>query len=219
MRLDLEYTKGMGDMTEIIIIRHGETEWNQSGRFQGHSDVPLSEEGRAQAEALGRNLIVDQVDAIYASDLMRAMETAAPLAARFGLKVIADPLLRELNFGAWEGRSFTEVNADSPDTMKEFYRDPERAAIPESEPFPDFQKRVAGRVREIAAAECGKRVVIVSHGASIRILLADLLSMPIRSIWHISQLNTAVNRIRFEDDGFAIVTLLNDTSHLRTEDA
>lgn len=206
-------------MTEIIIIRHGETEWNQSGRFQGHSDVPLSEEGRAQAEALGRNLIVDQVDAIYASDLMRAMETAAPLAARFGLKVIADPLLRELNFGAWEGRSFTEVNADSPDTMKEFYRDPERAAIPESEPFPDFQKRVAGRVREIAAAECGKRVVIVSHGASIRILLADLLSMPIRSIWHISQLNTAVNRIRFEDDGFAIVTLLNDTSHLRTEDA
>lgn len=206
-------------MTEIIIIRHGETEWNQSGRFQGHSDVPLSEEGRAQAEALGRNLIVDQVDAIYASDLIRAMETAAPLAARFGLKVIADPLLRELNFGAWEGRSFTEVNADSPDTMKEFYRDPERAAIPESEPFPDFQKRVAGRVREIAAAECGKRVVIVSHGASIRILLADLLSMPIRSIWHISQLNTAVNRIRFEDDGFAIVTLLNDTSHLRTEDA
>lgn len=206
-------------MTEIIIIRHGETEWNQSGRFQGHSDVPLSEEGRAQAEALGRNLIVDQVDVIYASDLIRAMETAAPLAARFGLKVIADPLLRELNFGAWEGRSFTEVNADSPDTMKEFYRDPERAAIPESEPFPDFQKRVAGRVREIAAAECGKRVVIVSHGASIRILLADLLSMPIRSIWHISQLNTAVNRIRFEDDGFAIVTLLNDTSHLRTEDA
>lgn len=206
-------------MTEIIIIRHGETEWNQSGRFQGHSDVPLSEEGRAQAEALGRNLIVDQVDAIYASDLIRAMETAAPLAARFGLKVIADPLLRELNFGAWEGRSFTEVNADSPDTMKEFYRDPEQAAIPESEPFSDFQKRVAGRVREIAAAECGKRVVIVSHGASIRILLADLLSMPIRSIWHISQLNTAVNRIRFEDDGFAIVTLLNDTSHLRTENA
>ena len=172
-------------MTEIIIIRHGETEWNKTGRFQGHSDIALSQEGRAQAAALGRNLAVDDVDAIYASDLTRAMETAAPLAKRFGLEVIPDAALRELNFGAWEGRNFT-----------------------------DFQKRVAGRVRGIAEEHCGKRVIIVSHGASIRILFADILAMPIRSIWHISQLNTAVNRIRFEDDGFAVVSLMNDTSHL-----
>ncbi len=206
-------------MTEIIIIRHGETEWNKTGRFQGHSDVPLSAEGRTQAAALGKNLVVDHVDAIYASDLTRAMETAAPLAQRFGLEVISDPLLRELNFGAWEGRNFNDVNAENPNAMKNFYTDPEQADIPESEPFPEFQRRVAGRVREIVAHERGKRVVIVSHGASIRILLADLLSMPIRSIWHISQLNTAVNKIRFEDDGFAIVTLMNDTSHLRVGDA
>ena len=205
-------------MTEIIIIRHGETEWNQTGRFQGHSDVPLSVEGRAQAEALGRNLALDHVDAIYASDLIRAMETAAPLAARFGLTVTPDPLLRELNFGAWEGRSFNDVNAEHSDAMKQFYNDPEHADIPESEPFPVFQKRVAGRVREIVRAHQGKRIVIVSHGASIRILLADILAMPIRSIWHVSQLNTAVNKIRFEDDGFAIVTLMNDTSHLRAGD-
>ncbi len=206
-------------MTEIIIIRHGETEWNKTGRFQGHSDVPLSAEGRTQAETLGKNLIVDHVDAIYASDLTRAMETAAPLAARFGLPVISDPQLRELNFGAWEGRNFNDVNAENPNAMKNFYTDPEQADIPESEPFPEFQRRVAGRVREIVAHERGKRVVIVSHGASIRILLADLLSMPIRSIWHLSQLNTAVNKIRFEDDGFAVVTLMNDTSHLRVRDA
>ena len=205
-------------MTEIIIIRHGETKWNQTGRFQGHSDVPLSETGRAQAEALGRNLALDHVDAIYASDLIRAMETAAPLAARFGLTVTSDPLLRELNFGAWEGRSFSDVNAENPDAMKQFYNDPERADIPHSEPFPDFQKRVAGRVRAIAAEQRGKRVVIVSHGASIRILLTDILAMPIRSIWHISQLNTAVNKIRFEDDGFAVVTLMNDTSHLHGDE-
>lgn len=205
-------------MTEIIIIRHGETEWNKTGRFQGHSDVPLSAEGRAQAEALGRYLALNHVDAIYASDLIRAMETAAPLAARFGLTVTPDPLLRELNFGAWEGRSFNDVNAEHSDAMKQFYNDPEHADIPESEPFPVFQKRVAGRVREIVRAHQGKRIVIVSHGASIRILLADILAMPIRSIWHVSQLNTAVNKIRFEDDGFAIVTLMNDTSHLRAGD-
>ncbi|EKX99185.1 histidine phosphatase family protein [Selenomonas sp. oral taxon 138] len=205
-------------MTEIIIIRHGETEWNKTGRFQGHSDVPLSAEGRAQAAALGKNLVVDHVDAIYASDLTRAMETAAPLAQRFGLEVISDPLLRELNFGSWEGRNFNDVNAENPDAMKTFYNDPERVNIPDSEPFPEFQRRVAGRVREIVAQERGKRIVIVSHGASIRILFADILSMPIRSIWHVSQLNTAVNKIRFEDDGFAVVTLMNDTSHLRAED-
>ena len=206
-------------MTEIIIIRHGETEWNKTGRFQGHSDVPLSAEGRTQAAALGKNLAVDHVDMIYASDLTRAMETAAPLAQRFGLEVISDPQLRELNFGAWEGRNFNDVNAENPNAMKNFYTDPEQADIPESEPFPEFQRRIAGRVREIVAQERGKRIVIVSHGASIRILLADLLSMPIRSIWHLSQLNTAVNKIRFEDDGFAVVTLMNDTSHLRVGDA
>ena len=205
-------------MTEIIIIRHGETEWNKTGRFQGHSDVPLSAEGRAQAAALGKNLVVDHVDAIYASDLTRAMETAAPLAQRFGLEVISDPLLRELNFGSWEGRKFNDVNAENPDAMKTFYNDPERVNIPDSEPFPEFQRRVARRVREIVAQERGKRIVIVSHGASIRILFADILSMPIRSIWHVSQLNTAVNKVRFEDDGFAVVTLMNDTSHLRAED-
>ena len=206
-------------MTEIIIIRHGETEWNKTGRFQGHSDVPLSAEGRAQAAMLGENLAVDHVDMIYASDLTRAMETAAPLAQRFGLEVISDPQLRELNFGAWEGRNFNDVNTENPNAMKNFYTDPEQADIPESEPFPEFQRRIAGRVREIVAQERGKRIVIVSHGASIRILLADLLSMPIRSIWHLSQLNTAVNKIRFEDDGFAVVTLMNDTSHLRAGDA
>ena len=206
-------------MTEIIIIRHGETEWNKTGRFQGHSDVPLSAEGRAQAAMLGKNLSVDHVDMIYASDLTRAMETAAPLAQRFGLEVISDPQLRELNFGAWEGRNFNDVNAENPNAMKNFYTDPEQADIPESEPFPEFQRRIAGRVREIVAQKRGKRIVIVSHGASIRILLADLLSMPIRSIWHLSQLNTAVNKIRFEDDGFAVVTLMNDTSHLRVGDA
>ena len=130
-----------------------------------------------------------------------------------------DPLLRELNFGAWEGRNFQDVNAESPDAMKRFYSDPERVDIPNSEPFPDFQKRVAGRVREIVLEQRGKRIIIVSHGASIRILLADILFMPIRSIWHVSQLNTAVNKIRFEDDGFAVVTLMNDTSHLHTGEA
>ena len=201
-------------MTEIMLIRHGETEWNRTGRFQGHSDIPLTENGILQAQALSRNLIMDRVDKIYASDLVRAMETARPLANRFGLDVEPDPALRELHFGAWEGRYFRDINAEYPDIMKRFYRDPENVEIPESESFTDFQQRVSGRVREIVNKWHGKRIILVSHGAAIRILLADILSMPIRSVWHIAQYNTAVNRIRFEDDGFAVVDLVNDTAHL-----
>lgn len=206
-------------MTEIIIIRHGETEWNIMGRFQGHSDIPLSPEGRRQAELLGQNLAIDAVDKIYASDLIRAVETAQPLAARFGLVVERDAALRELNFGAWEGRYFSEINEETPDMMKMFYRDPESIDIRGIENFQEFRRRVAGRVRAIAAENKGKRVVLISHGASIRILFADILSMPIRAIWHVSQFNTAVNRIRFEDDGFATITLMNDVAHLTVRGA
>ena len=206
-------------MTEIIIIRHGETEWNIMGRFQGHSDIPLSPEGRRQAELLGQNLAIDAVDKIYASDLIRAVETAQPLAARFGLVLERDAALRELNFGAWEGRYFSEINEETPDMMKMFYRDPESIDIPGIENFQEFRRRVAGRVRAIAAENKGKRVVLISHGASIRILFADILSMPIRAIWHVSQFNTAVNRIRFEDDGFAAITLMNDVAHLTVRGA
>ena len=95
-----------------------------------------------------------------------------------------------------------------------FYRDPESIDIPGIENFQEFRRRVAVRVRTIAAENKGKRVVLISHGASIRILFADILSMPVRSIWHVSQFNTAVNRIRFEDDGFAAITLMNETTHL-----
>ena len=202
-------------MTEIIIIRHGETEWNKTGRFQGQSDVPLSPEGHAQAALLGQHLDVGHADAFYASDLIRTMETAAPLAARLGLTVVPDPALRELHFGAWEGRFFSEIDTEDPETLKHFYRDPEHANIPDSEDFSVFQKRIAGRVRTIATEHRGERVIIVSHGAAIRILIADILAMPIRSIWHVSQLNTAVNCIRFEDDGFAVLTRMNDVAHLR----
>ena len=201
-------------MTEIIIIRHGEPEWNITGRFQGHSDIPLSAAGHEQAELLGKNIALDGIDKIYASDLIRAVETAQPLAARFGLPVEKDAALRELNFGTWEGRYFSEINEETPDLMKQFYRDPESIDIPGIENFQEFRRRVAGRVREIAAQNKGRRIVLISHGASIRILFADILSMPVRAIWHVSQFNTAVNRIRFEDDGFAAITLMNDTAHL-----
>ena len=184
-------------MTEIIIIRHGETEWNITGRFQGHSDIPLSAAGHEQAELLGKNIALDGIDKIYASDLIRAVETAQPLAARFRLPVEKDEALRELNFGTWEGRYFSEINEETPDLMKQFYRDPESIDIPGIENFQEFRRRVAGRVREIAAQNKGRRIVLISHGASIRILFADILSMPVRAIWHVSQFNTAVNRIRF----------------------
>ncbi|MBQ1461902.1 MAG: histidine phosphatase family protein, partial [Selenomonas sp.] len=90
-------------MTKVIFIRHGQTEWNVTGRYQGQSDVQLTAEGRRQAEQLAADFPVDTVDAVYASDLQRAMDTAETIAQKFGLSVQAEPAFREVSFGKWEG--------------------------------------------------------------------------------------------------------------------
>ena len=196
---------------KVSLVRHTSVELDGNFTCYGALDVEVNPTFEQEAKGAKERIEGLQPDGVFTSPLQRAVKLATYCGYGHAER---DDRLREMNFGAWEGRSFNDVNAEHSDTMKRFYNDPEHADIPESEPFPVFQKRVAGRVREIVRAHQGKRIVIVSHGASIRILLADILAMPIRSIWHVSQLNTAVNKIRFEDDGFAIVTLMNDTSHL-----
>ena len=110
----------------IILIRHGETKWNREGRVQGyHADSPLTETGHEQARALAERLAHERVDALYASDTGRTSETASPIGAATGLRVIHDAALRERNYGAFEGRTFAEVARDFPAEYERFRtRDP-----------------------------------------------------------------------------------------------
>ena len=139
-------------MTELLLVRHGETDWNAEGRLQGHTDRPLNAYGRRQATELAQRLAGEGADAIYTSDLARAMETAQILGARLGLTVVVDPDLREKNWGTWEGLTGDErVHVEFEGESTEEHRD-----------------RVMAAVRRIAARHPGQRVVVVTHGGSLR---------------------------------------------------
>jgi len=201
-------------LTKVIFIRHGQTEWNVTGRYQGQSDVQLSEEGRQQAVKLAENFPVERVDAIYASDLQRAMVTAETIAKQFGLSVQAEPAFRELSFGDWEGLTYQQIVDKWEDAMANFLQHPDILEIPGGESFPAVQKRAVKRLNELIEKHDGQTIVVVAHGAVLRTLLAAALHMPLQYLWSIRQFNTAVNIVRYDADANPTVELLNSTAHL-----
>ena len=200
-------------MTKIFLIRHGETEWNKTGRLQGNSDVKLSPEGIRQAQLMAVHVPFKHIDAVYASDLQRAVDTAKILAAKFNLPVKTTPGLRETNFGDWEGRIISELLEESPDDFGNFFIKPDKVKPPNGETFLECQARVMNALDEIVAEHDGQRIIVVCHGAVIRLILCAALEMRIRKMWAIHQFNTALNILVFEDGLFS-VELMNNTAHL-----
>jgi broad specificity phosphatase PhoE len=160
----------IGMATTILLARHGETDWNLERRVQGHSDRPLNERGRAQARVLADELEGEQIDAVYASDLARAHETARVVADRRGLDVAVLPELREKNFGSWEGLTDTEIRSRFPDAQ--------RGAWGDGETSDDVTLRVVRALHRIAAAHPGGRVLVVAHGGPLRAVLSQCASDP-----------------------------------------
>ncbi|WP_026760344.1 MULTISPECIES: alpha-ribazole phosphatase [Selenomonas] len=204
-------------MTKVIFIRHGQTEWNVTGRYQGQSDVKLTEEGKKQAEKLADNFPVAKVDAIYASDLCRAMVTAETIAKKFGLKVQAEPAFRELSFGDWEGLTYQQIVDRWEEAMANFLQHPDILEIPGGESFPAVQQRAMKRLNELIEKHDGQTIVVVAHGAVLRTMLTAALHMPLQYLWSIRQFNTAVNIVRYDSDANPTVELLNSTAHLGNE--
>ena len=200
-------------MLRIFLIRHGETEWNRQNRLQGNSDTHLSPEGLNQAKILAENVPFKHIDAIYSSDLSRAVATAEILAKKFNLDVKTMPALRETDYGDWEGRFINELFAESPKAFGKFFTDPERCHPPHGETFLESQARVMIAIREIIANHDNQNVIVVSHGAVIRLILGAALDMPIHKMWAIAQFNMALNILRV-DDGEFTVELMNSTTHL-----
>lgn len=201
-------------MVKVVFVRHGQTEWNVSGRYQGQSDVALSAAGLAQAEKLAAEFPVAKLDAIYASDLVRARVTAETVAQKFGLPVQLEPAFRELSFGDWEGLTYEEIVASWPDAMRNFLAHPDILEVPNGESFPAVQQRALERLHELLAKHEGQTIMIAAHGAVLRTMLAAALHMPLQYLWSIRQFNTAVNIVRYDADGNPTVELLNSTAHL-----
>jgi probable phosphoglycerate mutase len=145
----------------ILLVRHGETDWNAAGRLQGQTDTPLNDLGRRQAAALADRLSADSVTAIYTSDLLRARETADIVRGRLGLPVAVEPALRERNWGSWEGLTPTE-----------------RAGVAfQGETAEEHRQRTLTAVRRIAERHPGERVLVVTHGGSMRRVQAAVLGV------------------------------------------
>lgn len=202
-------------MLHIYLVRHGQTEWNVGGRFQGQSDIKLSEIGRKQAQLLTKYFPAHQLQAIYASTLERAKETANILAERYHAPVHLRDDLREMNFGDWEGLTFDEISKDWQNGGNEFFEHPEALMPPHGETFMEGQKRGIKALQDIMQQHTGEmeEIAIVAHGAILRTLIAYVLHIPIQYVWRMRQGNTAISRLTIYDNNW-MIDYMNNTSHL-----
>lgn len=201
-------------MIKLILIRHGRTLWNSSGRFQGQSDIELSEEGLAQAKKLAENFPVDHVDVVYSSPLQRAFITGKLIADKFNAPINTDTRLQEISFGAWEGLTYEQISAKWGKELENMFERPDLTTIPDGESYVQVQNRAIATVEDIIAKNQDKIVAITAHGGVLRTLVAHFLHMPLRYIWTLRQDNTAVNIITFYENSKCNVELVNGTAHL-----
>jgi broad specificity phosphatase PhoE len=194
--------------TWIYLARHGEVLHAAEGRFFGHTDIALSPVGRAQAAALGERLGAEPIEAVYASDLQRARESAAPLAAARGTDVVALPPLREMAMGRWEGLTFAEIQAREPELCARWLADPFSMPFPEGEGVAELRARAVPALRGVIERHAGRHVAVVAHGGTNRVLLAEALGLPLGNVFRLAQDYAAWSLIEYRGDR-AVVHLLN----------
>ena len=202
------------EATRLIVLRHGETAWNVDTRIQGQLDIGLNATGVRQAQQLGEALADETVAAIYASDLARARDTALAVARPLGMEVVAEPRLRERAFGQFEGRTFADIEANSPDEARRW-----RTRDPDFEPQGGeslivFRRRVTAVASELAARHPGALVVLVAHGGVMDVLYRAATGQELQAprTWHLG--NAAINRLLWTPQGFSLVGW-GDIAHLR----
>ena len=185
--------------TTILLARHGETDWNAVGRWQGHTDRALTERGRRQAVELAERLANDEIDAVYSSDLLRAVETAEPVAKRLGLPLQTLPELREVDVGTWAGLTRDEVAERFPDGFRRWSE--WQTGWEDGETYDEMGERVVGAILRLAGEHPGERILVVSHGGAIRALHAAAAGIDIATFRQLRQVveNARVTSILVEN--------------------
>jgi broad specificity phosphatase PhoE len=176
-------------------------------RFFGHTDVPLSPAGLLQVAALARALGAEAIEAVYASDLARARESAAPLAVARGVDVAALASLREAAMGRWEGLTFAEIQAREPELSARWLADPVDVAFPGGESLRDLRARIAPALRELVARHAGRRIAVVAHGGTNRVILGEALGLPLAAALRLPQDYAAWSLVEYRADGAVLHTL------------
>ena len=167
-------------MTEIILCRHGQTDWNVHGRYQGRTDVPLNEYGRQQARDLARSLSAYQIDAVYSSTLERAYDTALEIARPRGLEVRRDLRLDEINQGLWEGMRHDEIMLHHPEKLAAWQHHPIDLRLPEGETLEEVRLRVREALDDMMVRHHGQVICIVAHSVSMAVVKHELQGMTLR---------------------------------------
>ncbi|MBM3127310.1 MAG: histidine phosphatase family protein [Chloroflexi bacterium] len=200
----------------LLLIRHGETDWNNAGRVQGHSDTPLNANGIAQARQLAARIAAEEAfAAMYASPLARARVTAEIVAARCGATPIPDDRLKEQMLGKFEGLTDAEFEQRFPGALAAWRADPIRSPIPGQETRDAFQRRVQSFLDDLRARHTdGTRVAIVTHGGTIGMMLAMLIGLDIGKRFPFWFDNASLSHVDLSG-GRVRLRLLNDTCHLR----
>jgi probable phosphoglycerate mutase len=201
-------------MTELIVIRHGETDWNVEGRFQGQLDVPLNARGLRQAARMAERLATERVDVFYCSDLLRTRQTAEPAALQLELDAAPDAGLREQRFGVLEGMSFPEVQAQHPELLALWQRHDPDYALPGGESVRDFHARVVGAVQALASRHAGQTIAVVTHGGVLDMLYRTVNALPLHGPRECPIPNTGLNRLRVHGERIEILTWADD-AHLQ----
>lgn len=213
---DAQGAQGAGSqqqITRVLAIRHGETEWNVDSRIQGQLNIPLNDTGRWQAHRLALAVAEEGIDAVYSSDLLRALETAQAVATGCGRDIVTDVGLRERGFGEFEGLTFKEIEQRWPEQSERWRKRDPLFGPERGETLADFFDRSVNTVTRLAGAHPGQTIAVVAHGGVMDCLYraATHLSLQAPRSWQLG--NASINRLLYTPQGFTLVGW-SDTWHL-----
>lgn len=201
-------------MTKLILVRHGETEWNLDERFRGRADVALNERGRQQAELTGKAVCRRwKPAAVYSSPLTRAVVTAGEIAKNCGIEVRPDEGFIDIDYGEWQGLTVDEVRSRWPDELDRWFHEPHTMQPPGGETLDELRSRIMPKLEEMVARHPGETAALVGHTVLNRVILLAVLGLGNDRFWHISQGTCGINEILSLDNGYVLVSM-NNTWHL-----
>jgi alpha-ribazole phosphatase len=201
-------------MTRLLLIRHGETDYNLNKRYCGFSNPPLNASGISQAESLAKQVEDFDVAAVYSSDLLRAIQTAEIVFPKHQIKTIPD--FREFNFGIFEGLNYSELIEKYPGLHRDWISNPLNVLLPNGEEFSRFRKRVSSALSHIISLNRNKTIVLVTHSGPIRLILCEVFGYGLERFWEVNHENATFSIIDYPEGRAPITIRINESSHLLT---